>query len=447
MELDRKTRLGLAVHHWVFIVLLVVLAALLLAVSRAYHTSWDLSQNARNSLSPGSVAFLGKLAGPVRITAYAAPDSDVGRSIRDFLTPYQRVKRDIVLRFVDPNEEPQLARAAGIQMEGELVVEYGPRSEHLTTFNESSLTNLLMRLARQKERLVMYLDGHGERKLDGPANHDLGEFGSQLSRRGFRVAPLRLSLAQDVPANAAVLVIAGPRVDLLPAEVATLRAWLDRGGNLLWLLDPEPLHGLQPLAEALGLVLSPGVVVDPAAQNLNASATMAIGASYAQHPLIGQLDLITVFPTARALAVAENHGDWRATPLVEAAPRGWVETGPLDGPLAFDKGRDTPGPVTVAMALERSRDGRSQRVVVVGSGAFLSNQFLGNGGNLDLGINMINWLAGDEALITIQPRPTRDAEPRLDRTATTLIAVGFLLVLPLGLLGAGGLIWWRRRKG
>ncbi|MEJ5211849.1 MAG: GldG family protein [Burkholderiales bacterium] len=445
MELNRKTRLALAVHHWVFIVLLLALAALLAALSRQYHTSWDLSLNARNSLSPGSSAFLAKLTGPVRVTAYCAPDGDVARAIRDFLTPYQRAKRDIALTFVDPDREPQLARAAGIQREGELVVEYAGRSEHLTVLNETSFTNLLMRLAREQERLVLYLDGHGERKLDGNANFDLGEFGSQLARRGFRITPLRLTLAQDVPANAALLVIAAPRVDLLPGEADKLKAWLARGGNLLWLMEPGPLHGLQPLAEQLGLVLTPGVVVDPAAQNLNAPPTWALAAGYARHPVIGQMELVTVFPMARALGVAETHDDWRATPLVEAAPRGWVETGSLEGPLRFDKSQDTAGPVTVAVALERTRESRTQRVVVVGSADFLSNQFLGNGGNLDLGVNLVNWLAGDDRLISIQPRPTRDAELALSRTTATVIALVFLVLLPLAFLAVGGLLWWRRR--
>ena len=446
MELDRKTRAALALHHWVFIILLLLLAGLLLATTRIYHANWDLSFNARNSLSKGSNEFLKKLPGPVSVTAYTSPKGEVAKSIRDFLTPYQRAKADIKVSFVDPSEQPQLARAASIQMNGELVVEYAKRSEHLTTLNESSLTNLLMRLARDKERLVMYLDGHGERKLDGQANFDLGDFGAQLVNRGFKIAPLKLTLAQDVPNNLSMLVIAGPRVDLLPTEVDKLKSYLKRGGNLLWLVDQEPLRGLQPIAEELGLVLTPGTIIDPEAQQMNASATMAIGAAYARHPLIGNLDVMTLFPLARQIGVLENHGDWRTTPLVEVAARGWVEQGSLNGPIAFDKGKDTPGPVGVAAVFERSVDDKAQRVVVVGSGGFLANRFLGNGGNLDLGVNMINWLAGDESLITIQPRATKDADLKLSRTSLTLIALGWLIVLPLALLAAGGTIWWRRRR-
>ena len=120
--------------------------------------------------------------------------------------------------------------------------------------------------------------------------------------------------------------------------------------------------------------------------------------------------------------------------------------GKLDGTIAFDKARDVPGPVNIAVALERNINERAQRVVVVGNGHFVSNQFLGNGGNLDLGVNLINWLAGDDAMITLQPRPSVDSSLELGRGAQYVILFGFLIFLPLAFAGTGVLIWWRRRK-
>ena len=446
MELNRKTQFQLSFHHWLFVALLILLVGLLGAVTRTYHKSWDITLNGRNSLSQGSIELLHKLKQPVYVTAYTAAGSDVGKAALAFLTPYQRVKANIKLSFIDPAEQPELTRQAGIQREGELIVQYGKRSEHLAAYNESAFTNLLMRLARDKDRLVMYLDGHGERKIDGAANYDLGDFGVQLARRGFRSAPLNLTLAQEVPRNVSVLVIAGPRIDLLPAEVEKLKQFVQRGGNLLWLVDTGPLHGLQPLVEQLGIALTPGTVIDPEAQQLNASAAFAIGAAYARHPLFQNFDLRTVFPFAREVVALEGDHDWKATPLIQVAARGWLETGKLDGSVAFDKGRDKPGPITIAVALERNVESKDQRVVVIGNGNFLANQYLGNAGNLDLGINLINWLAGDENLIAIQPRPTRDAQIQLSQNMKLLIVAGFLIVLPLTLLVAGGMVWWRRRK-
>ena len=325
------------------------------------------------------------------------------------------------------------------------MVEYNQKTEHLTDYNEQSFVNALMRLARSSERLVMALEGHGERRLNGIANHDLGEFGKQLGAKGFKTTSLNLALAQEVPANASMLLVANPQVDLQGAEVQKIKHYLQKGGNLLWLVDPEPLRGLQPIAELLGLVLGPGTVVDPAAAQMNASPAVAIAASYGRHAITDNFRLNTVFPFARQIGV-NNGGDWRATRLIEVAPRGWVEMGRLDDKISFDKARDIPGPVNIAVALERSVNDRAQRVVVIGNGSFLANTFLGNGGNLDLGVNLVNWLAGDDALITIQPRPSLDSGLELGQLAQYLILFGFLIFLPLAFISTGVVIWWRRRK-
>lgn len=446
MDINRKVRRQLQLQHWVFVLLLVALAVLLGMLARTYHKSWDVTLNARNSLSPGSAELLKKLKQPIHITAYTAPDSEAARALTDFITPYQRAKRDIKLDYINPAEQPQLARQAGVQREGELVVRLGQRSEHLVAYNESALSNLLMRLARDQERTVLYLDGHGERKLDGEANFDLGDFGQQLAARGFRSAPLNLVAVPDVPHNTAVLVISQPRVDLLPVEIDKLKQYVKRGGSVLWLLDPEPLHGLQALVEQFGLALTPGTVVDPKAQEFKASPAMAVANAYGRHAVTEHFDILTIFPFAREIEALENDQGWRVTPLVQVAPRGWLESGKVDTDVRYDKKQDKAGPINIGIALERMVENRAQRVAVIGSGAFLSNQYLGIRGNLDLGLNLVNWLAGDDNLITIQPRATRDAQPQFTATSQGIIVFGFLIILPLALLGMGGWIWWRRRK-
>jgi ABC-type uncharacterized transport system involved in gliding motility auxiliary subunit len=89
---------------------------------------------------------------------------------------------------------------------------------------------------------------------------------------------------------------------------------------------------------------------------------------------------------------------------------------------------------------------REQRIVVIGDGDFLSNAYLGNGGNLALGLNIIQWLTHDDAFIAIQPKTAPDQTLVLDRNAQIAISLGFLLVLPMALLIAGLAIWLRRRK-
>lgn len=436
---------------------LLFVALLLGIVGAAYHLASqhkaqrDITFNSSNSLELASIEVLSQLAEPVHITVYAtmkdARLGDIRKIIRDFLSLYQRYKPDLELEFIDPEQQPEKTRDAHIQLNGEMIVEYQGRSEHLTLINEQTLTSTLLRLAHSKDQTVMYLDGHGERKLDGRANHDLGLlFGAKLKQNGFKISSLNLAIAQDVPSNVRVLVISQPQVDLMPGEVDKLLRYVDRGGNLLWLIDPEPLHGLERLADKLGLQLTAGIVIDPAATEMNAPATWSLGTSYPPHPATRNFNLITAYPSARALGWSEGAG-WHT--LIEAASRGWVSHAPppafgMSVP-SFDKQRDTRGPVVIAAALQRNVNDIEQRIIATGNGAFLSNSFAGNGGNVDLGVNMINWLASDEKLITLQPKAAKDSSILLSKTALAVISAGFLLGLPLLLAGFGTYRWWRRR--
>jgi ABC-type uncharacterized transport system involved in gliding motility auxiliary subunit len=453
VEVTRRLRLRLLVQNGLFLALLVALIMLLAYLAREYRKEWDVTRVGRNTLSASTVQALGQLEGPLKITAYAvtldATGGNIHKRIGERLRVYQRAKPDIALTFVDPREQPKQAEAAGMRTPNELVIEYRKRTEHLAVedFNEQQFVNLLMRLARGADSMLLWLDGHGERKLNGAANHDLGDFGRQLQQKGFRLNGLNLAVAQEVPANAAALIIASPQAELLAAEVEKIKHYVVGGGNLLWLIDPEPLRGLQPVAETLGLVLTPGTVVDFVVQPRSGPPVFAIGAAgnYGRHPITNGFRLNTLFPHARQIGAAEND-EWRATPLIDVAPRGWVEAGKLERNVTFDKARDIPGPVPVAQAFERTVGERQQRVVVVGSGQFLSNAFIGNGGNLDFGVNIINWLTGADHMITIEPRPAADSSLDIDQVTLYLIAFTFLMVLPLAFAITGAIIWWRRRK-
>jgi len=412
-----------------------------------YPVQWDVTQNALNSLEPGSVKALSMLKGPVNITVYATEkDAQVGdlrKLIREFISIYQRYKPDISLTFIDPVKDPQAMRKETIKNNGEMVVEFGGRHEHITTLNEQTLSGALLRLAHTKDQLLMYVSGHGERKLDGMANFDLGEFGNRLQRIGYRIGSLNLVLAQDVPSNASMLVITQPQAQMLPGEVKKLLRYIDQGGNLLWLVDAEPLRGLEPIADKLSLSILPGIIIDPASKDMNAPINWTLGSGYPPHAVTRDFDLLSVYPDARALSLDQKDG-WQTHTLVEGAQQGWISDHGINA--RPDKRRDIAGPFSLAVSLQRSMPDHEQRIIVVGSGAFLSNVYSGNGGNLDLGINMVNWLANDDQLITVQPHAARDAKIILSKNQLALLSIGFLIVIPMLLALCGGWQWWRRKR-
>jgi ABC-type uncharacterized transport system involved in gliding motility auxiliary subunit len=352
------------------------------------------------------------------------------------------------------------------------VFEYGDARENLppTQLNEQNFTNALTRLGHRGERWVVFLSGHGERSPDKQANFDYSTWAGQLRSRGFQTRTLSLGEHPRIPDNTTVLVIAGPRTRLLPGEVRAIQNHLDRGGNLLWLHDPGLLLGLEPLAESLGIEFHPGVIVDPASEDITGNAAAIVVTRYGSHPVVRDFGDNTVFPQAGGISLDAPEG-WQGSVLMDTRPESWSETGALDGPIRFDKGRDIRGPLNLAVALARGSDKfpgsepgqpkagpaadesrgsahnkREQRVIVIGDGDFLANSFIPNGGNLELGMSILNWLSQDEAFVNIPVKTARDRSLDLSRGGQFAIVAVFLGLLPIALIGSGVWIWLRRRK-
>jgi ABC-type uncharacterized transport system involved in gliding motility auxiliary subunit len=429
-----------------FAVLFLTVVGLALWLARDYRVQVDLSRGGRNSLSEASIALLNTLDQPVKITAYASERKELRKTIRDLVARYQRHKADIALEFVSPDADPARVRAAGVRLDGELIVEYRQARENIQHHSEDKLTNALTRLARGGERWLVFVSGHGERSPERQANHDLSLWAGELAKRGIKTRSLALGGQMQIPQNTAVLVIAGPRVKYLPGEVKKLEDYIKRGGNLLWLADPGPLHGLEPLAELLGVEFQRGVIVDPVSQALTgASATFYVATEYGAHPIVQNFTLTTLFPDAVALSQRAPK-DWRAQELLRTGPSAWSETAALTDKIQFDKGQDIAGPLGFGITLTHKLEAGEQRVAVIGDGDFLSNTFLGNGGNLEFGMNLVNWAASDDGQVNLPARIAPDLRLDLSQPAQLLIALGFLVVLPLMLVASGAVIWWRRRR-
>ena len=460
MNINRKLRFQLLVQNSFFVVLFLMLVVLLGYLAGQYHVAKDITQANRNILTQGSVNVLKQMKEPINITVFATKDDASGgdnfrKGMIDFIARYQREKKNVNLRFINPSIEPKLAQDAGVKEDGEVVVEYNKRSEHIIPpIAEQEMTNLLVRLSRTNQQAVMYLDGHGERNLLGVKNHDIGEFGKQLEKKGFKFANPDLTVAQAVPSNGAMLVIASPQVNVSDVEAKKIKAYLERGGNLLWLVDDNNLRGLESVAEYLGMTVSPGIALDMASAQYGADARVAFASLYGEHAITKNFMLRTLFPEAHQVtAIGTDENGWKVSNLVEVAPNGWLMAGKLakDAKPEFNEKTDKRGPINIGVALERIYGKKGQRVVVMGNANFLSNTFITNGGNLDLGVNIVNWLAGDDQLITIQPMPLKDINVTIpDSDSGRLVAWtvfhGFQYFLPLAMMIAGFYFWWKRRK-
>ena len=441
-----------------FVLLFLAAVGLVLWISREYHVQFDWTYAGQNSLSETSVLLLQKLNKPVKVTAFATDRPELRQGIRNIIDRYRQHYKDITLEFVDPDKDPARVRAANVRYDGELRVEYGDARETLPQATEEALTNALARLGRGGERWVVFLGGHRERSPEGQASYDLSTWAQQFGQRGLKTRVLLLGERAQIPQNTSTLVVAGVRAPLLPGEVKAIAEYLKNGGNMLWLSDPAPVkpaaagrtdYGLAPVAEMLGIEFEPGVIIDPVAQALTSggSATFVVIAKYGRHPVVRDFNnnFTTLFPEAGALRTHPSQ-DWQVDTLLDTSASAWLETGTIGGEVHFDPGKDTRGPLTLGVALTRRHEGKEQRVAVIADGDFLSNTYIGEGGNLDLGMNLINWTGGDDAYLNIPTRTVKDMQVDLSRTTVTATRLGFVIVLPLILVGGGLFVWFRRRK-
>ncbi|MHB8309762.1 GldG family protein [Metallibacterium sp.] len=429
--------------------LLLIAAAALGYLSTRYSATWDWTYEARASVAPQSIAVLRDLRQPLQVTSYTSPGSGLRATISGFIARYQRYKPNLSLRFIDPATDPAAVRAAGISVDGELVLRYGDRSLHLTQLSDQSFTDALANLARGGTRLVAFVSGDGERSAEGRANADLGSFMAQMAAQGVRALPLNLAQVASVPQNANLVVLASPLAQLSPDAVHALVQWLHDGGNLLWLTDPGSVHlGLAPLARELGIRALPGEIIDPsgAAAGVRDPRVLVVS-HYPPDPITRGFALDAAFPGV--VALARTQGNWKYTPLLRSSPQSYTAAAGVGAPPAYSASAgDLRGPLDFGFALTRLSANplhTEQRVVVIGDGDFISNTFLGNGGNAALGTRIFDWLLGDDTLVHLPPRAAPDRHLDIGQRGLNALTLT-LAALPLLLLALASVLWLRRRR-
>ncbi len=440
---------------WLYAALLLVGAACIALLSARFDFTADWSKGARASISPQAQAILKQLPGELDVVSYARPGAALRGQIRTFVERWQRFKPDLIVSFVDPDADPAAMREAGVSVDGEIVLKWRGREQHVVQLDERDFGDALARLTRGRDRLVAFVSGDGERAPDGKANADVGDFAAQLAQRGIRALSLNLAQSAVVPRNTDLVVLASPQAELPSQSVKALTDWIARGGNFLWLTEPgNDDLGLSPLGQVLGVRVLPGLLVDGAGTRLGiGDPRMVVANDYPVQAITRGFQVNTLFPQAAALAAASG-APWSIHPILSSSAQSWNQIAPIDptqpSTIKYDAGvGELRGPLDFGFALSRlspSPDKSEQRAVVIGDGDFLSNTYLNNGGNRAFGQRVFDWLLGDDALVPLPPRGAPDRVIHLTQADLALVTWGWLIAVPVILLVIGIVIGVRRRR-
>jgi ABC-type uncharacterized transport system involved in gliding motility auxiliary subunit len=465
-----------AKYGTVAVVSAIVVLAILVAVNYLgvrHNKRWDTTAARQFTLSDQTRKILEGLPKPVTIKVFAAPE-DFQR-FRDRLDEYQYASRQVSIEYIDSVKYPSRAQQYKVEQHGTVVFEYDGRTERVTSDGEQELTNGLIKVVQGKQLKLYFVQGHGEKSTDGATQDSYSVVSSSLGSENYAVDKLVLAQQKDVPDDASVLIIAGPKTDLFAPEIDMLKRYLGKGGKILFMIDPpdKPENAAMPNLMALlkdwGIEVGNNVVVDVSGMGrlLGTGPEVPVSANYQQHAITDGFKLLTAYRLARSVSpvTGDTSGKFPQT-IVETGPNSWGETDikmlSTSGEVKReeDKG-DKPGPVSLAAAVSSpatdvppppadakpdETNKPETRVVVFGDSDFATNGWLGFQGNRDLFLNTVNWLSKQENLIAIRPREAQDRGVTMTASQQEFVRLVSKYLIPMLIL-IGGIVVWARRRG
>ena len=462
----RQARYGAVATVGVVVALAVVVAVNYVASRQ--NKRWDLTASRQNSLSEQTVKVLQSLTAPVKFTVFDR-QTDLER-FRARLTEYAYNSPQVSVDYIDPDTRPVIAREFDVQAYGTVVIDYMGKRERVTSDTEQDLTNGLIKAMSTMERKVYFLQGHGEKEPNRTERDGYSAVSGSLRRDNYAVERLVLAQQKEVPADATVLLIAGPTTDLLDTEAEAIRRYLAKAGKLMVMVDPllgpqaAPLPNLEGIIKEWGVTLGNNVVVDLSGATNDPS--IAVAATYPMHAITERFATLTIYPLARSINPVEGGVNGRtAQTIVETSRQSWAESNLAslsgEGGVSMDEASgDKVGPIPLGVVVSSAAStpegapatpatGETlkpeTRVVVFGDSDFPSNAYAGIPGNMNFFANAISWLAQQENLIAIRPTEAADRRVVMTPRQQTLTAIASIFVLPGLVFVAGIYTWWRRR--
>jgi len=448
------------------IVLVLAILVLLNYFLARHHYRIDFTESKLHSLSDQSIKVLKNLKQDVLVKGFFR-EGNMGRArMENLLGIYAYHSKKIKYEFIDPDKNPGLVKRYGVSQDGTTIFESGDKENRVTSSTEEDVTNAIIKVSREKKKVIYFLEGHGEGSIEVSEESGYSAAKDELQKIGYEAKKLTLALSETFPQDCALLIIPGPKKDLLPNELETVKNFIDKGGRVFFMVDPETAPGLVPFLSSYGLKLENDVVVDTVSRLFGGDYFMPVITEYESHEITKNFRYATFFPYARSVEIAEQKPERvNVNGLGKTSPNSWSERQLDQKTVTFDKEKDKPGPISLAVVAtikpkeekkeEAAKPGEKKegeekkpegRLAVFGDSDFVSNRYYNLSGNGNFFLNTVNWLTEEPDLISIQPKTSSPRTIQLSPAQGRLIFFVSVIILPLVILVLGMSVWARRRS-
>ena len=445
-----------------------VVAALVLVnlLVDQFAVEMDLTENRLFTLSDQTFQVLDDLSSDVTVYQIATTGRE-NQLVDSVLERYARRSKHIKLATLDPERNPGLAskyEEEGQVRPGGLIVDAGDRFRLISQFDifnvnmqtrqatslslEQELTAALLYVTTGDLPTVYVLEGHGEMSLfqlglPGLSVRDL------LENENYEVETLDLVSRDEIPEGVDVLLVVEPEQDLTGDEIQRLDSWLRDGGRAVFALQGArrtPLPNLAELLAGFGVELTHGIIVEESGRHTPDSPAFLVP-EMTSHEIVAPMRsarLFTVLPAASPIAELETkRRTLKVEPFLNTSEGSFLRTDFNINSVEQQEGEPN-GPFSVGVAItDNDLDGYvKSRLVVFSSVLFLTQPYQAN---YDMLLNSLSWARSREESISIRAKSLRTFPLRMTRLAQLIISGVAVLLVPLGVLGAGLAVWLRRR--
>ena len=459
----------------VVIVLVLGILSLINYFFARHHHRFDFTESKLHSLSDQSVKLLNNLKNEVNIKCFFLEGNFSRNNMENLMNIYNYHSKKIKYEFIDPDKNPGLVKRYEISEDATTVFESGDKESRITTTTEEDITNAIIKVSREKKKVIYFLEGHGELSIEVTDEKGYSFAKEELEKIGYEVKKLALALSETFPQDCALLVIPGAEKDLFPNELETIRNFLNnRGGRVFFMVDPQTAPGLTPFLSEFGIQLEEDLIVDTVSRLLGGDYFMPVINEYEPHEITEKFRYATFFPFTRSISVTEETPDGiTANILAKTSPNSWSERALTASDVAFDKDKDVAGPISLAavVTIEQKEEEKEEkaaeekekaseaeenkeedtvkepgRLAVFGDSDFASNRYYNFAGNGNFFLNTVNWLTEEADLISIQPKTSSPRTINLTPSQGRMIFFVSIILLPLAVLITGIFVWVRRRS-